>query len=484
MLIIPIEQKLDGDNPPVATLLLILINCFVFFGYQAQDQLIWEQAAAIYLAEDLYQYEHKVYIQYLQQYEPESLAEFHEYDEELASYVMMADTGFAEFLDTDYFINNVTELKWMDARLMLDQAVAELSYMKYGFIPGKFSVIDLFTSMFLHGDIGHLLGNMLFLFIYGFSLEIALGRLWYVVIYLLSGIGGDLLTWATAPDSLIPIVGASGAIFGLLGMYLGLYGLRKIRFFFTIGFYVNYFRAPALVLLPYWGLIELYDQFIAQDNIAHYAHLGGLFVGALVVSLAKDRIIKIDRDYVEKIDTEEPFLKDYDQFLRHVENMNILQAKKMLAAMLKAHPKDFRLWKHQYDLWKLQPDSPQFDQAAKAVLSQAKLNDEEAKSLCRIVDEYERISEHQAALTPSVRLNVSEILLGLDELQSAERHLTQILDEPKVQAKLPNLVSRLANRFSARNHQAKATQYAELIIQRFPDSDAAQQMRLLVPESG
>ena len=479
MLIIPIEQKLDGSNPPVATLLLILINCFVFFGYQSNDESVWQEAIEVYQSQALYFYEHRIYSEYLAEKSPDLYQEFKQFDEAKASYWMLSDKAFAHYLEYDYFINNVTALKWMDGRKEVNGIVAKLSHNEYGFTPGQFSIVGLFAAMFLHGDLAHILGNMLFLFIYGFSLEISLGRLWFLGIYLLSGLSGNLLTWAVSPDSLIPVVGASGAIFGLLGMYLGLYGFSKIKFFFTIGFYVNYFSAPALVLLPYWGLIELYDHFTANDNVAHFVHLGGLISGALVVALAKDRVIHINRDYVDKVNDVDPFKEEYDRFLRLLENLDITRAKKLLAELLQKYPKHFQLWKHQFDLWKLKPVSPNFDLAAKALFSQKNLSDPEAETVSLLADEYDRLSSNKSAFTLETRSNLFQLLMHLDKAADAESHLLQLLDEPTLQNNMPNMILMLANKLSARNHHAKAREYAEMIIQRFPHSEAARQAQLI-----
>ena len=479
MLIIPIEQKLDGGNPPVATLLLILINCFIFFGYQSNDRLIQQEAIEVYQTQALYFYEHRIYSEYLVEKSPELYQEFKLLDETDASYRMLLDKAFAHYLEYDHFINNVTALKWMDGRKEANALVAKLSYNEYGFTPGQFNIVGLFTSMFLHGGLAHILGNMLFLFIYGFSLEISLGRLWFLGIYLLSGLSGNLLTWAISPDSFIPVVGASGAIFGLLGMYLGLYGFSKIKFFFTVGFYVNYFSAPALVLLPYWGLIELYEHFTANDNVAHFVHLGGLLSGALIVALAKDRLIHINRDYVDKVDNEDPFKEEYDRFLRLLENLDITRAKKMLAELLQKYPKHFVLWKHQFDLWKLKPVSPNFDLAAKALFSQKHLSDSEAETVSRLAEEYGRLSSNKSAFTLETRTNLFQLLMHLDKASDAEAHLLPLLEEPSLQNNMPNMILMLATKLSARNHHAKAKEYAEMIMQRFPHSEAARQAQLI-----
>ncbi len=118
---------------------------------------------------------------------------------------------------------------------------------------------------------------------YGFSLEIVISRRVFTLLYLLTGIGADLLFIAFNGDSYAPLIGASGAIAGLMGMYIAVYGLRKIKFFYTVVFYADYFKAPALIVFAVWVLKELYGVFVTGGNVAYWAHLGGMFSGFAVI---------------------------------------------------------------------------------------------------------------------------------------------------------------------------------------------------------
>ena len=117
---------------------------------------------------------------------------------------------------------------------------SQLTSLQYGFIPNQKSLLTSFTYMFMHGSTGHLLGNMIFLWIVGCMLEMGLGRLQYTVLYIIGGLFAVWLFWLIYMNSTIPLVGASGAIAGLMGAFAMLFGKRRVKIFFSLGFYFNY----------------------------------------------------------------------------------------------------------------------------------------------------------------------------------------------------------------------------------------------------
>lgn len=478
MLIIPIEQKLDSSRPPVATVMLIILNCLVFFGYQTQDYVHMEEAINYYYDTGLIEYEEDIYASYLQDKDPERYEEYSQLEPEYAPEWIVQDFEFTHYLNSDFFVNNARlDLKWIDGRAHLDGILERLSYLRHGLIPAQFNLADLFTHMFLHGDMGHLLGNMLFLFIYGFSLEVALGRLWFLGIYLLAGLSGGILFSAMSLHSLQPLVGASGAIFGLLGMYLGLYGMKKIRFFWSIGFYAHYFSAPALVLLPYWGLIELYDQLTNPGVVAHYAHIGGLIAGFIVIYAAKDRLIKIDRGYVDKVDTDEPYKKLYDKLLRQLEAIDFTAARKTVQELLQLRPGDARLLKHQFDLWKLKPASPGFETAAQQLFSGDPVDMAGIRGLQYIAADYEKLSEKRTALGAKERINLCNALLKKGETDAVLQQMDALIADPAAQQKVPGLMLRLATAFATKGDKRKAGIWLDKVRDKYPDSEAANEAK-------
>jgi hypothetical protein len=238
--------------------------------------------------------------------------------------------------------------------------------------------------------------------------------------------------------------------------------------------------APALVLLPYWALIELYDQLSGQDFIAHYAHLGGLFAGFAIVAAGKDRLIKINRDYVEKVDEETPFREKYETFVRQLESLNIQQAKNLLAELIVMRPDNIRLLKHQFDLLKLKPDSPEFEDAAIAIFKQTKTRAADAPIIAHMANEYGRISESRSAFDVATRIQLFNVFLRAEQQEDAENQLQMLRNEPEAQKKMPGMLLRLANYLNARDQKSQASRYMNQILESYPDSDAANQIRPLM----
>lgn len=156
--------------------------------------------------------------------------------------------------------------------------------------PGVFT---LFTSMFLHGGWAHILGNMLFLWVFGDNVEDALGRLRYLVFYLLAGVAAGMAQLFMSSDSPLPSLGASGAISGVLGAYLVLYpGARVLTWIPPLIFVV--IRLPAVIFIGIWFLIQFFQGILAADDptmggVAWWAHIGGFVAGLILVNIFRRR---------------------------------------------------------------------------------------------------------------------------------------------------------------------------------------------------
>jgi len=144
----------------------------------------------------------------------------------------------------------------------------------------------LVTSMFLHGGLLHLGGNMLFLYIFGDNLEEDLGHLGFALFYLASGIGAGLVHVMVAPWSTVPTVGASGAIAGVMGGYLLLYPKARVDVLFIFIIFFKVFPVPAWVMLGIWFGLQLLSGAGADASVggvAYWAHIGGFVVGFVLV---------------------------------------------------------------------------------------------------------------------------------------------------------------------------------------------------------
>ena len=156
------------------------------------------------------------------------------------------------------------------------------------------AILPLFTSMFLHGGWMHLLGNMLFLWVFGGAVEEALGHFQYLIFYLVCGVGSALVHTAFNLGSKVPTIGASGAISGVMGAFIVLFPRARVTtmipplFFFTL-------KIPAYLMLGYWFLLQFFSGVASlgmtdQGGVAWWAHVGGFILGAVLVVEARGKM--------------------------------------------------------------------------------------------------------------------------------------------------------------------------------------------------
>lgn len=151
-------------------------------------------------------------------------------------------------------------------------------------------VMTIFTSMFLHGGVLHLLGNMLYLWIFGDNVEDAMGHGRYLVFYLTCGVIAALAQSLPDPDSTVPMIGASGAISGVLGAYLLLYPHARVLVVIPLGLFFPIVHLPAVLVLGLWFLLQLLSSLLATagaGGVAFSAHVGGFVAGMALIPLLK-----------------------------------------------------------------------------------------------------------------------------------------------------------------------------------------------------
>jgi membrane associated rhomboid family serine protease len=149
--------------------------------------------------------------------------------------------------------------------------------------------LTLFTSMFLHGGFLHLVGNMLYLWIFGDNVEDQLGHVKFFVFYILSGLAASLLHILTSPKSQIPMVGASGAIAGVLGAYMIAFPKARILTLIFFGFFIRVVSVTALLVLGFWFILQLLYAVPSigstAGGVAFFAHVGGFLAGIVLFKL-------------------------------------------------------------------------------------------------------------------------------------------------------------------------------------------------------
>ena len=172
--------------------------------------------------------------------------------------------------------------------LGISSQMAEENFIySFGFIPANFSFITIFTSMFLHGGFSHIMGNMWFLWVFGDNVEGVLGHAKYALFYILCGVAATISQILINPASTIPMVGASGAIAGVLGMYMIRFPKANVHVFAFIIIFFTTFRIPALFVLGFWFFNQLTNGlgslgFNTTGGVAWFAHIGGFIAGIML----------------------------------------------------------------------------------------------------------------------------------------------------------------------------------------------------------
>ena len=166
-------------------------------------------------------------------------------------------------------------------------------------VPGDFPppIATIFTSMFMHGGLFHVAGNMLYLWIFGDNVEDTLGHGRFLLFYLLAGVAAALAQIVMHTDSRVPMVGASGAVSGVLGAYLILFPYARVLVLLIFGFFFRIVRWPASIVLGFWIVVQFLNGLItvsvaaggAAGGTARFAHIGGFLAGIVLLFLMRPR---------------------------------------------------------------------------------------------------------------------------------------------------------------------------------------------------
>ena len=179
-----------------------------------------------------------------------------------------------------------------------DPKAGDLVVRTYGMIPSDIvsgrHLWALLTSMFLHGGLFHLIGNMLYLWIFGDNVEDAFGHSWFFIVYLFTGIVGSLLQIVIMPGSSIPTIGASGAISGIMGAYFVLFPRARVLTLIPIFFFIRLIYLPAPILLGFWILFQVLNGCGSVPGtgggVAYFAHIGGFASGLILGLVVRNRV--------------------------------------------------------------------------------------------------------------------------------------------------------------------------------------------------
>ena len=206
------------------------------------------------------------------------------------------------FACSSIFLNQLFDPAYITEQTFLSFGMIPAILFGYSELSGHLKIIppflSIFTSMFLHGGWMHIVGNMTYLYIFGDNIEERLGKLKFIIFYLVTGIVAAFSQAIIDPTSTIPMIGASGAIAGVLGGYLVLYPKANIKVFFWFIIFVKVIRIRAFIVLGGWIIIQFISfsgTDVSSGGVAYAAHIGGFISGVLLINIMKNKIPQKNR---------------------------------------------------------------------------------------------------------------------------------------------------------------------------------------------
>jgi len=477
----PLNDKPNWRNPPWMTILIILVNVLVFFGPQGLDETNADKAARYYLTSPLPALELPRYAEYLRQRDKaDSRALADKIDASVAAgryapavRVMLNDPEFEARLHAGRIVRpeEPEYPLWREQHMQYESIRGTPFTERWASNPSAVNPVTLFTSMFLHGGVAHLIGNMVFLFVFGYTVEKTLGARRYLAFYILAGLGGAIADAAVRWGSHIPSLGASGAISGLMAMYVMLYGRQRIKFFYQFLFYFDYVTAPAIILLPAWIAHELFQQWFGGEGVAYMAHAGGLVTGALLLAWHKRK--HPDTKVVVNEAPPELGLEELARAEGLLKQLRTDEARVAFAQLAGIRPADRRVLSQYFNLAKLKPSSPEFHHAAALIFA---LNESDGATSALVhasFTAYMKTAKPAPQLSPAdlarLALRFARDGHGTDAAALAKVLLGRAPDH----ADLPRVLLGAIFALRKKGEAAPAGELSRLLSERFPKSSEA-----------
>lgn len=467
MIIVPTEKRLDWRTTPVVLIGILLINILVFVFYQSGDEQKMTRAVSALQSSGYIKHEWPIFEQYLEadeqrEEELDWLRRAHDYQQTYSlAQVMLMDRGYYDHLQqaARQTFDERLYAEWRHKRPEIQALFDSVSSFRYGLKATDVSFVTLISHQFLHGDLSHLLGNMIFLLLCGFAVEAALGHLRFLLFYLAGGVLAGLTQVMANLGSDVPLIGASGAISGVMAMYLAVFRLKRIEFFYWIFCFAGYFRAPALMILPLYIGKEIYQyMFVEGSNVAYMAHAGGFVAGAVLigVSLAFNRNT-VNEQYIEQEQGVPRRNRELSAVYAAIDNLQFDYARKQLGALIAREGPDFELASLRYNLDKIKRGAD-FEDSFRALMVQKGMSNHELAHLGRIWMEEETASR----LVPVAdQLELAFRLTRLDDLTAASHIADDLCRQGPDPKELLLLLQRLVSRFTSQNNVQQAAKYRQ-----------------------
>jgi membrane associated rhomboid family serine protease len=484
MLVIPLHRRPGWAGLPWATFALVALNVFVFAVLQAGDAAAWRDAGGYYRSSGLAAVEAPAVIAHLRRTGQQELAGQLEgapeaqRDEALFALTLRDPLLAAAVRERALLERSHPEhAYWVERRARLQERLDALFSLRWSLRYDDTRPATLLSSAFLHGDLGHLAGNMLFLLLVGMLVEGALGATLYLGLYALVAVGSaafSLLVHLGQPGGAL---GASGAIAGLMGAFCVLWGLRKVRVFYWLFVVFGHARVTALWLLPFWLGWELWQWAGETRGIAFDAHAGGLMAGALAafgvraVGWQRDGYV----DHEAAVDREAALRETARGALGR---LDFAPAREAVAQLLALAPDDPAVHELRYRAWRSAPDDAAFHDSARHLLLAPRQGTRGAAGHVALFEDYLSATRQRPRLSGAEVLAVARRWIAGGESAAAERLLARMTDRAPTFEGLPE--AWFALWLSLRESRpGDAARVREAILARFPAS--AQAAKLAAP---
>ena len=477
MFIIPVGNRVNWKRPPVITLLLILVNCIIYFGVQSGDESQERKAYNYYFSSDLPNWELKRYPEYLERsgdvIKADQMTHLLERRDTDLLVVMEQDARFMRELRAGHVVTaDAPEYAaWNEQRKKFDSMRSFTT--RYVFYVDAPSPVNAFVSAFMHGSVGHLFGNMVVLFLVGFLVESVIGKALFTLGYVVSIFTATFMYALTAHGG--SALGASGAIAGVMGMYTVIFGLRKIDFFYSLAFYFDYVRLPAIALLPLWMGNELY-QFLSEKHagIAFMAHFGGLGGGAVMGALyRKMRPAQIEEHH-EAAESKDVDKETFQRGMNHLGAMEFKKALAIFKALHEKHPDDMNLARLVYRAAKAEPASEDYHRAALKLLATPAMDVATSGQVHTLFKEYMSRAQPVPKLGHDLSAKLAKRFAALGQCEDADKLAAFLQRSAPQHNELPSVLLALASGYYRQQDRNKFEATVQALTSRFPDSKEAE----------
>jgi membrane associated rhomboid family serine protease len=307
-------------------------------------------------------------------------------------------------------------------------------FREYGFVPSDPHLTNLFTCMFMHSGFFHLFGNMLFLFLAGCAIEDVWGRPSYLAFYLVSGLVATGAHQLLYPHSMSPLVGASGAIAGLMGAFLVRLAKTRIRFFYLIwllflGIRTGTFFAPAYIVLPLWLLEQFLTASLSDDSgggVAVWAHIGGFVFGAAVAGVMK--LTRLEEKFIAPSIEKKVSLEQNPLFLKGMqlsENKDYPGALICLQKVVRQDPNHFEAYMEMRRIAEVNGDRAGYNRNTAAILDLVLRN----REFDLFVDLFTPYKEHplRDALPARTLMGIGKYFEELNDSVTAKNYFEELV---------------------------------------------------------